>query len=44
METPATSDGLIRLLASRFRVVTLGGVAVISHGLARDILSGFYRP
>lgn len=36
MENTATADGLIGLLAERFRVVTLGGVAVISHGLNRN--------
>lgn len=36
MEDTATADGLIQLLASRFRVITLGGVAVISHGLSRN--------
>ena len=36
METPPTADGLIEALASRFKVVTLGGVAVISHGLNRN--------
>ncbi len=36
MENTATADKLIELLAGRFRVVTLGGVAVISHGLNRN--------
>ncbi|HUF63048.1 MAG TPA: hypothetical protein VMN36_13305 [Verrucomicrobiales bacterium] len=36
MGNPSTADGLIRLLAARFRVITLGGVAVISHGLGRN--------
>lgn len=36
MENTATADELIGLLAGRFRVVTLGGVAVISHGLNRN--------
>lgn len=36
MEDPATADDVIRLLASRWRVITLGGVAVISHGLGRN--------
>lgn len=36
MENIATADGLIQLLASRFRVITLGGIAVISHGLNRN--------
>ncbi|MGI8436214.1 MAG: hypothetical protein ACR2NX_04835 [Chthoniobacterales bacterium] len=31
-----TSDGLIRHLAEKLRVVTLGGVAVIAHGLSRN--------
>lgn len=31
-----TSDDLIRLLAGEFRVVTLGGVAVIATGLSRN--------
>ncbi len=30
------ADELVRLFASRFRVVTLGGVAVITHGLSRN--------
>lgn len=36
METPPTADGLIEALASCFKVVTLDGVAVISHGLNRN--------
>lgn len=36
MEAPPTTAGLIEALASRFKVVTLGGVAVISHGLNRN--------
>jgi len=36
MENTATADGLIEVLSDRFRVVTLGGVAVISHGLNRN--------
>ncbi len=36
METTTTADELIGLLAGRYRVVTLGGVAVISHGLNRN--------
>lgn len=36
MENTATADRLIQLLASRFKVITLGGVAVISHGLNRN--------
>ncbi len=36
MENTLTAAGLIELLAQRFRVVTLGGVAVISHGLSRN--------
>ncbi len=32
MENPATADHLIRLLANQTRVITLGGIAVISHG------------
>ncbi len=30
------ADDIVRQLASRFRVVTLGGVAVITHGLSRN--------
>lgn len=36
MENPATANDLIRLLADRARVLTLGGIAVISHGLSRN--------
>ena len=36
MENTATADGLIQLLTNRSRVITLGGVAVISHGLNRN--------
>ncbi len=36
MEDPHTSDFLVRLLAKEMRVVTLGGIAVISHGLSRN--------
>jgi hypothetical protein len=36
MGKTATADELIGLLADRFRVVTLGGVAVISHGFNRN--------
>ncbi len=36
MENTATADKLIGLLAGRFKVITLGGVAVISHGLNRN--------
>ncbi len=36
MENCRTSDDLIRNLSARFRVVALGGVAVIAHGLARN--------
>lgn len=36
MENATTAEGLIRSLATRFRVITLGGVAVISHGLGRN--------
>ncbi len=36
MENPDSVDSLIRIFASRFRVVTLGGVAVIFHGLSRN--------
>lgn len=30
------ADDLVRRLAARFRVLTLGGVAVITHGLSRN--------
>lgn len=36
MGTKTTSDDLIRRLALEFRVVTLGGVAVIATGLSRN--------
>lgn len=36
MEDTPTSDRLIQLLACHFKVITLGGVAVISHGLNRN--------
>jgi hypothetical protein len=36
METSVTADALIRALAREFRVVSLGGVAVIAHGLDRN--------
>lgn len=36
MENPGPSDRLILAFASRFRVITLGGIAVISHGLNRN--------
>jgi hypothetical protein len=38
METPPTADGLIEALASRFKVVTLGGVAVIRDDQAIRVL------
>jgi len=36
MENSATADSLIRVISSQMRVVTLGGIAVISHGLSRN--------
>ena len=36
MGTQANSDHIIRLLAGEFRVMTLGGVAVIASGLSRN--------
>lgn len=36
MENSHTADGVIRQLSEVFRIVTLGGVAVISHGLNRN--------
>lgn len=36
MENPTTSEGLIQRLASKRRVLALGGLAVISHGLGRN--------
>ncbi len=36
MRKKQTADEIVRQLASRHRVVTLGGVAVISHGLSRN--------
>ncbi len=36
MENSPNADELIQLLARHFRVITLGGVAVISHGLSRN--------
>jgi hypothetical protein len=36
MERKAKTDDLIRQLASEFRVMTLGGAAVIAHGLNRN--------
>lgn len=36
MELPSTADSLIRQFARELRVITLGGVAVISHGLSRN--------
>lgn len=36
MADSPTSDELIRRLAGEFRVLTLGGIAVISHGFSRN--------
>lgn len=36
MENPASVDDLIRQIAGQTRVLTLGGIAVISHGLSRN--------
>lgn len=36
MEHSLTTDDLIRALSTRRRIITLGGVAVISHGLSRN--------
>ena len=36
MGAKGSSDEIIRLLAGEFRVVTLGGVAVIASGLSRN--------
>lgn len=36
MEDCLTSDDLIRILVGRFRVLALGGVAVIAHGFGRN--------
>lgn len=36
MENSSTTDRLIRQIASKCRVLSLGGLAVISHGLSRN--------
>ncbi len=36
MEKKRLAEDLVRQLALRFRIVTLGGVAVITHGLSRN--------
>jgi hypothetical protein len=36
MEKKRLAEDLVRQLALRFRVVTLGGIAVITHGLSRN--------
>jgi len=36
MEIKRLAEDLVRQLALRFRIVTLGGVAVITHGLSRN--------
>ena len=40
MENQPTTDRFIRQLAQAHRVLTLGGVAVIAHGLDRNTHDG----
>ncbi len=36
MENKITTDQLIQDFTNQFRVITLGGVAMIAHGLSRN--------